>query len=199
MAVALGVVLPIVPCMLLSPSVFVCTPYIPAPLPVCLSFLFRLERSLALAIRNLTLTLAVLTSWADVSGGQYPGPRADIIAHLWKHTAGRKGPCSRPNHLTLYCSFRQEGACLCRGAEDRKREAKGLGCGDGAGKSTHVHKGPHFLSSKRGIFISTIYKIIYLCVCSINLCWVVPEVFTDFLSCVWERHGCANINKCDFT
>lgn len=127
-----------------SPSVFIRTIVRSQTLPVLLPFLFRLEGCLALAIRNLMLTLAVLTYWADVRWGQCPGPRAEITAHCGSMQQARKAPVQGQTILPLYYCSKQEGTCLCRSTEDMRREAKGTGRGDG-GKSTPTKKGPYFL------------------------------------------------------
>lgn len=137
MTAALEVVSQIIWSMFHSPSVFICTTVRSHTLPVPLSFLFRLERSLALAIRNLMLTLAVLTYWADVRWANVLDPAQKLQPTCGSLQQARKAPVQGQTILPLYYCSKQEGMCLCRSPEDMRREAKGTGCGDGGGINSY--------------------------------------------------------------
>ncbi|XP_019271230.2 uncharacterized protein C17orf67 homolog isoform X1 [Panthera pardus] len=70
----------------------------------------RLERSLALAIRNLMLTLAVLTYWADVCWANVLDPAQKLQPTCGSLQQARKAPVQGQTILPLYYCSKQEGA-----------------------------------------------------------------------------------------
>lgn len=85
--------------------------HIPIPLPVVLSPLFRLERSLALASGTWCRPwLSLPAGHTCVDANILAQSRSDSL--LGTHAAGQKEPCPQPNHLTIVLLL-QRGRRVC--------------------------------------------------------------------------------------
>lgn len=80
--------------------------HIPAPQPTCRrrSFLFRLDSSLALAIRAVA-DLGCPHLLGSHKARPASGPRGEIKVRLWKHSRGRKVSVQGRNITPLFSQF----------------------------------------------------------------------------------------------
>lgn len=164
MTVALGVVSQNIQLMPHSPVCLFVLPCIATPLPMLLSFLFRLEKSLALAIKNLTLTLALLTYWANVTCGQCPGPEQKLQSPWGSMQQAGKALVKGQTILPLYCCSKQEGVCLCRSTENMKMEPRTWSMVTEMGKNNSYCKGAIFSNKNVFLFQQNVklYILIYI-------------------------------------
>lgn len=119
--------------------------HIPIPLPVVLSPLFRLERSLALASGTWCRPwLALPAGQTCVDANILAQSRSDsLLGDTCSRSEGAL-PTAEPSYHCIASPKRKAG--LCRRPEDLRRKAQAWGAVTNVGKATWTSKGPYFLN-----------------------------------------------------